>query len=57
MLDGAKRSCIGLNGRPGICMGQNECTESNGKSVGRCFPFDACCSGNDDNILKIIVKY
>ncbi|CAI6345766.1 unnamed protein product [Macrosiphum euphorbiae] len=44
MLDGAKRSCFGLNGRPGICMGQSECTEANGKSVGRCFPFDACCS-------------
>ncbi|XP_060861769.1 uncharacterized protein LOC132938769 [Metopolophium dirhodum] len=44
MLDGGKRSCVGLNGRPGICMGQSECTEVNGKSVGRCFPFDACCS-------------
>ncbi|XP_060841398.1 uncharacterized protein LOC132922088 [Rhopalosiphum padi] len=44
MLEGAKRSCVGMNGRPGICMGQSECTEANGKSVGRCFPFDSCCS-------------
>ncbi|XP_026810179.1 uncharacterized protein LOC113551845 [Rhopalosiphum maidis] len=44
MLEGAKRSCVGMNGRPGICMGQSECTEVNGKSVGRCFPFDSCCS-------------
>uniref|UniRef100_A0A2S2P7N4 CUB domain-containing protein n=1 Tax=Schizaphis graminum TaxID=13262 RepID=A0A2S2P7N4_SCHGA len=44
MLEGAKRSCVGMHGRPGICMGQSECSEANGKSVGRCFPFDACCS-------------
>ncbi|CAH1713526.1 uncharacterized protein LOC114126912 [Aphis gossypii] len=44
MLEGAKRSCVGMNGRPGVCMGQSECSEVNGKSVGRCFPFDSCCS-------------
>jgi len=55
MLEGAQRSCVGMNGRPGVCMGQHECTEANGKSVGRCFPFDSCCSGNDDiNCNKIV---
>lgn len=45
MMDGAKRSCVGLRGRQGVCMAQRECTEMNGKSVGKCFPFESCCSG------------
>lgn len=45
MAEGEKRSCVGLSGRPGVCMGQNECAKMNGKSVGKCFPFEACCSG------------
>ncbi|XP_025198789.1 uncharacterized protein LOC112597077 [Melanaphis sacchari] len=44
ILEGSKRSCVGMNGRPGVCMGQSQCAEVNGKSVGRCFPFDSCCS-------------
>lgn len=44
MMEGGKRSCAGLNGRPGVCMGQNECAEMSGKTVGKCFPFDSCCS-------------
>ncbi|XP_050540075.1 uncharacterized protein LOC126904832 [Daktulosphaira vitifoliae] len=44
ILDGTKRNCMGLNGRSGVCTTQEKCTEINGKTVGRCFPFDTCCS-------------
>ncbi|XP_025408405.1 uncharacterized protein LOC112682120 [Sipha flava] len=44
LMEGAKRSCVGPNGRPGVCMSQNDCSEMKGKSVGRCFPYDSCCS-------------
>ncbi|XP_050432399.1 uncharacterized protein LOC126840591 [Adelges cooleyi] len=44
MLDGSKRSCMGYNGKPGVCMGQDQCSDIKGKTVGRCFPFDSCCS-------------
>ncbi|VVC32166.1 CUB domain [Cinara cedri] len=44
MMEGGKRSCNGFNGQTGVCVGQNECTKMNGKSVGKCFPFGSCCS-------------